>query len=61
ASLRSVPKAEARAAEAARLGFVNLVVPKANLTRMKASRQLSEQAEVFGAGTLAEALEYLLG
>lgn len=59
--LRSVPKAEARAAEAARLGFVNLVVPKANLTRMKASRQLSEQAEVFGAGTLAEALEYLLG
>jgi len=59
--LRSVPKAEARAAEAARLGFVNLVVPKASLTRMKASRQLGGQAEVFGAGTLAEAIEYLLG
>ena len=58
--LRSVPKAEARFAEAVRLGFTKVVMPKANFQRMKAARQFTEDAEVFGAGTLAEALDYLL-
>lgn len=58
--LRSVARAEARAAEAARLGFNRIVMPKANLQRMLSAKQLSGETEIYGAVTLAEALDYLL-
>ncbi|HOA14850.1 MAG TPA: DNA repair protein RadA [Bacillota bacterium] len=58
--LRSVHKAEARLAEATRLGFTRVVMPKANFQRMKAARQFTGEVEAFGAGTLAESIDYLL-
>lgn len=59
--LRSVTRAEARLSEAARLGFRTVVMPKANFTRLKAGRMLTDEADVIGASTLAEALDYLVG
>lgn len=59
--LRSVSRAEARLSEATRLGFRAVVMPKANFQRLKSGRLLTGEAEVIGASTLAEALEYLLG
>lgn len=59
--LRSVTRAEARLSEAARLGFRTVVMPKANFARLKAGRMLTGEADVIGASTLAEALDYLVG
>ena len=54
-------RAEARLSEAARLGFRTVVMPKANFARLKAGRMLTGEADVIGASTLAEALDYLVG
>lgn len=59
--LRSVTRAEARLTEAVRLGFRTVVMPKANFARLKAGRMLTGEADVIGASTLAEALDYLVG
>jgi len=59
--LRSVSRAEARVAEAVRLGFTGIVMPKANLTRLKAGKLLTGEADIVGVSTLAEALDYLVG
>ncbi len=59
--LRSVSRSEARVAEAVRLGFTGIVMPKANLTRLKAGKLLTGEADIVGVSTLAEALDYLVG
>ncbi len=59
--LRSVIRAEARLAESVRLGFRTVVMPKANFARLRAGRLLTGEADVVGASTLAEALDYLVG
>jgi DNA repair protein RadA/Sms len=59
--LRSVPRAEARVAEAIRLGFTNIVMPRANLRRLKESSLLTGEADIIGAATVSEALDNLVG
>jgi predicted ATP-dependent serine protease len=56
-----VHRAEARVAEAVRLGFTNIIMPKANLQRLKAGKLLTGDADIVGVSTLAEALDYLVG
>lgn len=59
--LRSVTRAEARVAEAVRLGFRSIVVPKANWTRLKSGKLMGSEADITGFSTLAQALDYLVG
>ena len=55
--LRAVPQAERRVLECARLGFLNIVLPRANAKRIAKP----EGVRVYGADTLAEAVAILMG
>ena len=55
--LRAVPQAERRVSECIRLGFTNIVLPRANAKRINKP----EGVRVYGADTLSEAITILLG
>ena len=55
--LRAVPQAERRVLECARLGFLNIVLPRANAKRIAKP----EGVRVYGADTLAEVVAILMG
>jgi DNA repair protein RadA/Sms len=55
--VRAVAQAEARLAEASRLGFTRAVLPAANARQVEAPAGI----ELCGAGTVEEALEALFG